>query len=184
MFWCCCGAAALVCILAATEERFSSVTFVYILALLRGSGPCQFSGCYGGAVLISDFCLYSGVAAGQQPLSIFWLLRRSGSHQLLFFFFFFFFIYHPKILKVYKTTTTVKLEYTKEIMSFVARKDTRSSSSHYERHITKIEYNNKSSITKKNIHYKNLGVPGASKIYISDSPGKADFHSANSSDWA
>ena len=53
-------------------------------------------------------------------------------------FFFFFFIYHPKILKVYKTTTTVKLEYTKEIMSFVARKDTRSSSSHYERHITKI----------------------------------------------
>ena len=60
------------------------------------------------------------------------------THVYLFEKFFFFFIYHPKILKVYKTTTTVKLEYTKEIMSFVARKDTRSSSSHYERHITKI----------------------------------------------
>ena len=34
-------------------------------------------------------------------------------------------------------------------MSFAARKDTRSSSSHYERHITEIKYNNKSSITKK-----------------------------------
>ena len=32
---------------------------------------------------------------------------------------------------------------------------------------------------KKNILYKNLGVPGASKKYISDSPGKADFHSVN-----
>ena len=27
-----------------------------------------------------------------------------------------------------------------------------------------------------------LGKSSASKIYISDSPGKADFHSANSSD--
>ena len=49
-------------------------------------------------------------------------------------------------------------------MSFVARKNTRSSSSH------------------KNIHYKNLDVPGALKKYISDSPGKTDFHSVNSSD--
>ena len=41
-------------------------------------------------------------------------------------------------------------------MSFAARKDTRSSSSHYERHITEIKYNNKSSITKKYTLQKNL----------------------------
>ena len=67
-------------------------------------------------------------------------------------------------------------------MSFAARKDTRSSSSHYERYITKIKYNSKSSITKKNIHYKKFGVPGASKKCISHSPGKADFHSVSPSD--
>ena len=68
-------------ILAAAEERLSSVTFAYILASLRGSSLCLYSGCYGGAVVFRRFCLYSGVTAEQQPLSIFWLLRRSGSLQ-------------------------------------------------------------------------------------------------------
>ena len=55
--------------------------FAYILASLRGSSLCLYSGCYGGAVVFRNFCLYSGVAEVQQPLSIFWLLRRSGSLQ-------------------------------------------------------------------------------------------------------
>ena len=33
------------------EERLSSVTFAYILASLRGSSLCLYSGCYGGAPL-------------------------------------------------------------------------------------------------------------------------------------
>ena len=80
--------------------------FVYILAPLRGSSLCLYSGCYGGAAVFCDFVyflvslrgsslclysgshggvylqrinLYSGFTAGQQPLSIFWLLRRSLS---------------------------------------------------------------------------------------------------------
>ena len=52
--------------------------FAYILASLQGSSFCLFSGCCGGAVIFKGVCLYSGVAAGQQPLSIFWLLWRSG----------------------------------------------------------------------------------------------------------
>ena len=63
------------------EEQLSSVTFVYILASLRGSSLCLYYGCCGGAALFSDLCLYSGITAEQQPLSIFWLLRRSGSLQ-------------------------------------------------------------------------------------------------------
>ena len=59
----------------------SSVTFAYILASLRSSSLCLYSGCYEGAVVFRNFCLYSGVTAEQQPLSIFWLLRRSGSLQ-------------------------------------------------------------------------------------------------------
>ena len=72
---------SVVYILAAAEEQLSSVAFVYILASLRSSSLCLYSGCYGGAVLFRNFCLYSGVAEGQQPLPIFWLLRRSGSLQ-------------------------------------------------------------------------------------------------------
>ena len=68
-------------ILAFTEEQLSSVTFAYILASLRSSSLCLYSGCYGGAVVFRNFCLYSGFTAEQQPLSIFWLLRRSGSLQ-------------------------------------------------------------------------------------------------------
>ena len=78
IFWYRCAAAAFVYFLAAAEEWLSSVTFAYILASLRGSSLCLYSGCGGGVALFSDLCLHSGVAAGQQPLSIFWLLRRSS----------------------------------------------------------------------------------------------------------
>ena len=67
-------------------------------------------------------------------------------------------------------------------MTFVARKDTRSSSSHYERHITKIN-TPPNLVQQRKIQYKKFGVSDASKKYISDSPGKADFLSVNCPDW-
>ena len=69
-------AAASVYILAATEEQLYSVTFACILASLRSSSLCLYSGCYGGAVLFRDFayilaslrgsslCLYPGCYEG------------------------------------------------------------------------------------------------------------------------
>ena len=71
---------------------------------VRGSSLWLYSGCYGGVLSLENspifwrlcgaasfvyilvtreefylqrICLYSGVTAGQQPLAIFWLLRRS-----------------------------------------------------------------------------------------------------------
>ena len=69
--------------------------------------------------------------------------------------------------------TTVKLGKGKN-MSFVARKDTRSSSSYYRRRLQQFNEVIISSPTKRHtlLHYKNLGVPGVSKKYISESPGR------------
>ena len=67
-------------------------------------------------------------------------------------------------------------------MSLVTRKDTQSLSSHCERHVTKIKYNDTSGIIK-NKRYKNLGVPSGSKKHISDLHGKLDFHSVSSPHW-
>ena len=47
------------------------------MASLRGSILCLYSGCYGGVLSLENLSIYCGVAAGQHPLSIFWLLRRS-----------------------------------------------------------------------------------------------------------
>ena len=75
IFWRYCGAAAL-SMFWLLRRSFILREYAYILASLRGSSLVYILAAT-EELYLQRICLYSGVAAGQQLLSIFWLLRRS-----------------------------------------------------------------------------------------------------------